>query len=217
MYRLMYEIYNDVEKRYQPVKPVRVRDLYITIDDTPVNIINRLSHGLTFATDIEINSLLYQEYHNQYGVYANPMEMLTELTAFIDMNRVYWEEYFKTTQYEYNPIENYDMTETEADSRCSENQSQGNQINDLRNVESGQQFGYNESTPTDTIRTESLNTGSVGTNRAERSRIKGDRELRRHGNIGVTTTQQMIQSQRDVLISVVRKYVESFRPLFMII
>ena len=218
IYRLMYENYNPTEKMYTHWPPVRVRDLVIENEPSdPQNILYMLEHHLTFATDEEINRLIYQEYHNQYGIYNSPLEMLEELRAQIAMNGDYWEKLYETTKFEYNPINNYDMAESEEDCRCGESEAQSTQTDSANGTTTGRQYGYNESSATNTTQEVSQSGSTTGNSGRERSRNREARTLTRSGNIGVTTTQQMIEQERNIIISVLRKYVESFRPFFMIL
>ena len=89
---------------------------------------------------------------------------------------------FKIFKQDYNPIENYDMTERE-DSITTTGSMYSNAGNNKI-------FAYNSSNATDTDETAS-------SGRTDGGETLG-RDLTRHGNIGVTTTQQMIDSTVDV-------------------
>lgn len=81
----------------------------------------------------------------------------------------------------YNPIENYSMTESEKTNSKVKVTSSG---------KSGT-YGFNsdDSVPTGESSTETTSEGNADDNR---------RELTRSGNIGVTTSQQMLQSELDL-------------------
>ncbi len=90
-----------------------------------------------------------------------------------------WTRLWELTQIEYNPIENYSMTE-------NEDYSHTDTTNRILTRE-GDLYGFNSASPshaTKNVDTETNNT---------LARI-GDRELTRSGNIGTTTTQQMMES-----------------------
>lgn len=99
---------------------------------------------------------------------------------------------------EYNPIENYDRTETKkrdyADNRENEGSSTGNSLSSGESKISA----YNESTyQPDSSQANSTNStatskdkGKTTGNETENNRI--------HGNIGVTTTQQMINQELEL-------------------
>lgn len=81
----------------------------------------------------------------------------------------------------YDPIENYSMVEDE---------NVGSKITNSRSTSTGT-YGFNsdESVPTDTGSESSTTTGAYNDN---------VRKLTRSGNVGVTTSQQMIQSEIDL-------------------
>ena len=82
----------------------------------------------------------------------------------------------------YNPIENYDMSEDETNSGETGGLT-GNSVNTKSSM-----YAFNSSTPNDLDE-------STSTTKTSNS---GERHLTRHGNIGVTTTTQMIESTVDV-------------------
>ena len=201
---------------YSWAEPIRISDLHIVKAGDDRNIIFWLEHGLTFATDSEINNQLYQEYHRCYGVYTDPQDQLDEMQSYIDRMRGYWEELYKTTTYDYNPINNYDMTETENTENCSQGESVGSRTANGSTSATGRQYGYNETKPTDVQSESGATSDAQTTSQSDRTRGKQERTLTRSGNIGVMSTQQMIKMQREVLTSVLRDYVHSFLPYVII-
>lgn len=112
-----------------------------------------------------------------------------------------WEKLYETTILEYNPIENYDRIETGT------------------NTASGESSGENESTSSATAydSNEFSDTGkgvSSGSNTFENT---GTFNTRVHGNIGVTTSQQMIEAQREVVKFCLTGYIiEEFTQRFCV-
>lgn len=107
---------------------------------------------------------------------------------------VQWGKLYNTLSLEYNPISNYDMTETE---HIDDEIGRRNQLtNDTKSTTDNDTYGFNSITPipNDRIR---LSSG-VTTNGEEKTDRGTDRRLTRSGNIGVTTSQQMLQSERDI-------------------
>ena len=124
-----------------------------------------------------------------------------------------WKKLYDTTLLEYNPIENYDRMEdwTDTDSETGTN-SRNNNITNTINQEvvttgslTEQNTAFNagladhakEITDNDNITTGSGNTIENGSEKTKRD-LTHARTGRTHGNIGVTTSQQMIQSEREV-------------------
>lgn len=123
-----------------------------------------------------------------------------------------WNHLWETNVAVYTPIHNYDMTENRnlrtADSMAEKANSVGNDtINHGRTqTEMDYKYGLNTDTenprPSDKIHTSeggSTVTNSSGTD--NRNRVDAGEEeetIHRAGNIGVTTTQKLIQEERDL-------------------
>ena len=118
----------------------------------------------------------------------------------------YYVELWKTTQFEYNPIENYSMREEFTEDVASEGTNKGTTIEKVSDTPQGtvknldthiSSATQNEGNSSNTGKSNTLNTGW------------------RKGNIGVTTTQQMIQSERDIIINIDMMIVEELKDLFL--
>lgn len=111
------------------------------------------------------------------------------------MNKIY-----KTTQYKYNPIENYNMEEKGVDTRTAKNES----------------LGKYSDTPQGPI--ENVKDGKYLTNathNTDDSKGEDNHYFTRHGNIGVTTTQQMIEQERKVTIDLDLMIIAELKDLFI--
>jgi hypothetical protein len=129
-------------------------------------------------------------------------------------NSYQYEKLFNTLSLEYNPIENYSMTENEKEDNTgndnktinkgefSSNSSIGNQTSE--NVNSVSPYDSNEFNPESKV---NVNNGSRSDSYIENAKTDTEqniynhgieRTLTRKGNIGVTTSQQMIESERNV-------------------
>lgn len=226
--------------------------------------INQLQHNLsytedgetiTIATDVEINNLIQRRFRN-YD-YLTPSETANKmmLQSTIDMWRDYTIELYKTTIFEYNPIENYDRYEeggwTDEHHKASKTTRSLN-LKDATNVDNkisnntdvkavNKEVGYNSATPvetdenqttgaaannysqttaskdsnyTDHTGTETVTTEDLGANLFDKD--KRETNLHIHGNIGVMSTQQMIQQSRDIIIDILDFYVAKFGEDFNI-
>lgn len=125
-----------------------------------------------------------------------------------------WNALYKTLSLEYNPIENYSMTETEnvQDTHKGTIESNGNNTNTytettlVDNTSNNQLWGFNSTGSVnsdkqtgDTTRdVESTIDNTHKNTDRETKDITSDRTLKRSGNIGVTTSQQMIESERQL-------------------
>ena len=124
-----------------------------------------------------------------------------------------WKKLYDTTLLEYNPIENYDRMEDWTDTDAETGTSSRN--NDIKNTVSNETTNSGTVTEQNTAFNagladhakeisdgDTITNGSGSTTENESGTSKRDlthkRTGRAHGNIGVTTSQQMIQSEREV-------------------
>ena len=145
-------------------------------------------------------------------------------------NQYNWKKLYDTTLLEYNPIENYDRMEdwTDTDSETGTN----SRNNDIRNTISNEVTNSGNVTEQNTAfnagladhskeisnnNTNSNGSGSTTENESGTSKrdLTHKRTGRTHGKIGVTTSQQMIQSEREVAMFniydiIANSFVENF-------
>lgn len=101
-----------------------------------------------------------------------------------------WERMYNTTKLEYNPIENYDRIEEWTD------ENHGNALSTVA--------AFNSTEMVDSAG------GETDTNSIHKGRT--------HGNIGVTTSQQMIEAERNVSqFNIIDYIVERFKNRFCIL
>ena len=123
-----------------------------------------------------------------------------------------WERVYQASVKEYDPIENYDRKEDWSDlvnryaSASSQLNSNGNTQHDVAGFNSTAMVTASKDTSTET------NTGSSSDN----TNTSGTRHGRIHGNIGVTTSQQMLQSELDIApkLNVYDYIINSFKNRF---
>ena len=100
----------------------------------------------------------------------------------------------------YNPLENYSMEEKETPDLVDTTDI--NTRTELKNSSKTKVYGFNSETAVNDGETEVETTGDKDKNETtSKTTRKGTRTLTRSGNIGVTTSQQMLQSELDL-----RKY-----------
>lgn len=192
--------------------------------------------------DVLIDNILYEAAPLE-AYYPDPNFMKFMIGRWSFMNQSVWQKLYDTTVLEYNPIFNYDRTEewseneqmldkrtltgtemeTSTDNSSGEIKSSGTVKSEL-NVS-----GYNESsyvpreqtieTPdtltsntSETDRTVSIDKNDIENMDRKRDNIRTGRAF---GNIGVTTTQQMIQQEREtVLFNMYKVITDSFIERF---
>ena len=140
--------------------------------------------------------------------------VMKKAIAFWSASQKYvWDELFESTQFNYNPIWNKDGIIEETETRDL------TATRDLKSTDDGtdtmKRSAYNSSTfqnhDQETTDHDYTDTGTVkDTGTIKRSRTE-------KGNIGITTTQQMIQEQREVVQFDIYGYiVRSFKERFCI-
>lgn len=107
---------------------------------------------------------------------------------------------YKTTIYKYNPIENYNMEEKGTDTRTANGETLSKYLETPQN-------GVN-----DLIEGKYLTNANHGTDTTSGT---DKHEFTRHGNIGVTTTQQMIEQERKIIIDLDLMIIEELNDLFI--
>lgn len=128
---------------------------------------------------------LYDELPAEYG---NALDILARL---IDKKfGTSWQHLYDITMSDYNPIENYNMLETETPNITRATDMETNA--DGESNASG--YGFNSDAPVPNAESEAFSKQRVTGTETE----TGNRQLTRSGNIGVTTTQQMIESEIEL-------------------
>lgn len=107
---------------------------------------------------------------------------------------------YKTTLYKYNPIENYSMVEEGTDKR----ESKGDSLSKYADTPSGPIEDLTDG--------KYLTNATHGTDKLEG---KEDHYFTRKGNIGVTTTQQMIEQERKIIIDLDTMIIDELKDLFL--
>lgn len=102
-----------------------------------------------------------------------------------------WEKLYETTQLEYEPLENYDRQEESNSSNASASSGSTTVTNSAT--------AYNSNTFADTAKSNTAGSNQGNSSGTFRSRI--------HGNIGVTTSQQMLTAQREVVQFCMTQYI----------
>lgn len=176
--------------------------------------------------EVVINSIV-SELAELDLLYSSPI-VLKQLIAVWSNKELYnWKKLFATMNFDYNPIDNYDRTETETINNERTNNASGTQESETTNnlqiaSESEHKVkGYNSASLFENEGDNGTvnNTGTVGNNITSNSNSKDtgteNRTLHSRGNIGVTTTQQMIEQERNISEFNIYDYiVRSFKRRF---
>ena len=178
----------------------KIDDMFVGAQYTDwINTLNFSGTWATLDNTTKIDWILKVEYRDKYmsEEYQNMQnsDINTFVAKFLDAKASVLDKLYATTQLTYDPIENYNMTESGSDSGAS-----------LASASAD-----NKSTSYDSL-TPNL-TDSNSSNSSAQS--QSSHSLTRSGNIGVTTSQQMILQEREVvkydfLHSVAEMIVEQF-------
>lgn len=131
--------------------------------------------------------------------------------SLYNMHGLRWSKLWNTYQLEYDPIQNYNMTEIMSDDDTvttygRTHSKTGTEIDDRTRTDDNTEsiYGFNSSTASDsdesdrTINDDNTHTYNVSDTDTGSDRQSHSYELTRSGNIGVTTSQQMIESERTL-------------------
>lgn len=130
-------------------------------------------------------------------LYPNPVVFKNLVALWSAKNINVWQRLYNTTQYEYNPIENYNRYEegTTENARTVDRDTSGSQ------TDGGWIAGYDSlpvSQTDDGLVKNSRSNSSFNGSEDVADNNEGSHTLHAHGNIGVTTTQKLIKEQRQI-------------------
>ena len=214
-----------------------VEGLY-NYDDTLFDGFN-VPEGL--VKQIAIDAILMQTRELEI-LYPDFTYMKNRITIWSNKYQINWKKLYDTTVLEYNPIENYDRmedwTDTDDETSTSARDNTRNTTNTVKSTSTNevvnsvnvtdQNTAFNAGLAdhakqiTDGDTTENGNITNTETGKdTENENVNGGRTGyhtrvgRAHGNIGVTTSQQMIQSERDLVVFnlydvIAESFVENF-------
>lgn len=127
-------------------------------------------------------------------LYSEPSFLRAMIGNWSKRRAYKWKTLQATTMLDYNPIENYDRQEDWSDEETGTSEAGGNTSTSGNNTEKRKGFEGGDLVETagasDSSSAQTSSTGSSSRKSLHRGRT--------HGNIGVTTSQQMIISERDV-------------------
>lgn len=176
--------------------------------------------------EVVINSIV-SELAELDLLYSNPIVLKPLIAVWSNKELYNWKKLFATMNFEYNPIDNYDRTETETINNERTNNATGSQeTTTTNNLQISSEnvhkvTGYNSASLLENEGDNGTvnNTGTVTNNIASNSNNTDagteNRTLHSRGNIGVTTTQQMIEQERNISEFNIYDYiVRSFKRRF---
>lgn len=170
----------------------------------------------------------YKYYDNENIISnANMVKQASDYIALYGKSHKYeYDKLVDTLSLEYNPIENYSMTETGTDTRIPNITQTNKGINtntvgvDTSITTGKTTFDKSDSFINDTKTTNTgtnTDTQDINTTVTTAGNEKTVHEFTRSGNIGVTTSQRMIESERQLaMFSVVDLFVKAIADIILI-
>ena len=157
--------------------------------------------------DTFVNNLLAETSELEV-LYPNPDVMKMLIGSWSAKCLPIWEHLYETTQYDYNPIENYNRTDTGRINRSNTRVHSGNDTETrTTNSQSDEYIAGFDSVPSGNndglVKNDRLENTGGGTNTLAHGEQIADNgldttSLTSKGNIGVTTTQKMIREEREI-------------------
>lgn len=129
----------------------------------------------------------------------DPDVLKQSISYWSKANLQIWQKLYNSTKFEYNPIWNKDGTYTETETRNLQSTAETEATNAVS--------AFNSDTMRDQAQTQ---TSGAGTDTGTITRTR-----REQGNIGVTTTQQMIKEEREVSNFSIYAYItQAFKSMY---
>lgn len=158
-------------------------------------------------------------------IISDPLTLKTALMYWSRTKIDIWTHLFETTKYKYNPIWNKDGTVVETETRDLTKVTDATETRDLTGSNDVQvdtkTSAFNSSTmqPVDQVITDQDTTdgGTIDVDNTQTDTGTITRIREEHGNIGVTTTQQMIKEEREIAdYSLYQLIIDDFKTRFCI-
>lgn len=181
-----------------------------------------------------VNNLLLESAELEI-LFPDPVTLKTSVKFWSRKSLPVWQELYDTTQYEYNPIWNKDGTYRDLETR---NLAGTSSNTETRNLAGGSQdsgtgsgtteydvFGYNSETAAHESKTTDSNTYSRTGSSTQTGTIADQgassdtgtilHERTEQGNIGITSTQELIEKQRavvefNIMDRIIKDFIERF-------
>lgn len=146
-------------------------------------------------------------------IYSNPNTAKYAIGLWSDKNALTWVKMYETTIIEYNPIENYDRKEDWTDTR--QTTGKVNQTTSAESENTNKVHGFEENA----IVTANIE-DSTGKGKSDSESNENETMIhtaRMHGNIGITTNQEMLEAERELVqFNMIDYITKSFQKEFCV-
>lgn len=166
-----------------------------------------IKFNLNWVEDTQMRELMLNYYLTQDMAYPDESLMVLKLQNKANLISEYWNKLYTLKQVEYQPIENYDRYEdiTETGKSNGSSKSSGTSL-------------YSEF-PMESPLKKSVNNTDSNSSANSEANTDTQRKAHIHGNIGVTTSQQMLESEINLqkqLSMLKQLYIKEYEDLFFI-
>ena len=194
---------------------ITIKDLYNYAANANLNLLGNVStfdFMMEYTDNAEMFDFNINHDYENYVFLTSQKEVQNAYQEFVKLvkshlllNSYKYSGLYKTTQLDYNPIENYSMTENGTDTRTpnlttTDNSNIGSQANSTTSTDSVSPYDTQTFTDSNkTVVTENNGAREDSNTKTETGTETTKHDFKRSGNIGVTTSQQMIESERKVV------------------
>ena len=152
----------------------------------------------------EIKMAILERCGTLLPVYTNSEMFKTFSDSFFKQRKNIISKLIDTTEFEYNPIANYDSTEEVTrkydETTTNQNQTNGNSSRNTTQENNVSAYDSDVYQPKEKVVGTTNDNDSTNGSGSGTSDITENLTTRKRGNIGVTTTQQMIEAERKVVL-----------------
>lgn len=145
-----------------------------------------------------LKTLIFSETSELEVLYSEPSTFKAILKSWSKSRLSDWKRIELALNAEYNPIENYDRTETHSDVYTRNLAESGESSTESIGTDTAKRAAFNSDTLVDS---DSTSTNTSGTDNHSTAYSGGDNReitIKAHGNIGVTTNQLMIEAELQI-------------------
>lgn len=152
----------------------------------------------------EIKMAILERCGTLLPVYTNSEMFKTFSDSFFKQRKNIISKLIDTTEFDYNPIANYDSTEEVTrkydETTTNQNQTNGNSRRNTTQENNVSAYDSDVYQPKEKVVGTTNDNDSTNGSGSGTSDITENLTTRKRGNIGVTTTQQMIEAERKVVL-----------------
>lgn len=140
------------------------------------------------------------------------------ITIWSSSNKIKWEKLYQTMIIEYNPIWNVDANITDTETISGDVKRGINRDTDTSGTNKKSVKGFNETSWAEAEKNDVSGSENELINETVDNSSTREYNQKRTGNIGVTTTQQMLQAEREIAdFNMIDIIVQSFKYRFCIL